>query len=68
MITAYRKKATVHPDGRIEIKTPFLKPGTRTEMIVLVENKPEKFQTQTKPSRSRGNECIKLLCKNPVSL
>jgi hypothetical protein len=48
MITAYRKKATVRPDGRIEIKTPSLKPGTRTEVIVLVENKPEKSQAQAK--------------------
>lgn len=48
MITAYRKKATVRPDGRIEIKIPSLKLGTRTEVIVLVENKPEKSQAQAK--------------------
>lgn len=37
MITAYRQKATVRADGRIEIKTPLLKPGTKAEVIVLVE-------------------------------
>jgi len=41
MITAYRKKAIVRPDGRIEIKTPSLKPGTKAEVIVLVESEPE---------------------------
>lgn len=46
MITAYRKKATVRPDGRIEIKTPSLKPGTRAEVIVLVENNPEEAQAR----------------------
>ena len=40
MITAYRKKATVRPDGRIEIKTPS------TEVIVLVESNPEEAQTR----------------------
>ena len=40
MITAYRKKATVRPDGSIEIKTPSLKPGTRAEVIILVEGAP----------------------------
>ena len=46
MITAYRKKAIVQPDGRIEIKTPSLKPGTKTEVIVLVESNPEDAQTR----------------------
>ena len=46
MITANRKKATVRPDGRIEIKTPSLKPGTKTEVIVLVESGPEESQTR----------------------
>ncbi len=46
MITAYRKKATVRPDGRIEIKTPSLKPGTKTEVIVLVGSNPEEAQTR----------------------
>ena len=46
MITAYRKKAIVRPDGRIEIKTPSLKPGTKTEVIVLVESNPEDAQSR----------------------
>ncbi|GER78719.1 MAG: hypothetical protein DYG87_10935 [Anaerolineae bacterium CFX3] len=37
MLTAYRKKVTVRPDGRIEISDPILKPGTEAEVIVLVE-------------------------------
>ena len=41
MITAYRKKVTVRPDGRIEIFEPVLKPGTQAEVIVLVETQPE---------------------------
>jgi hypothetical protein len=41
MITAYRKKIIVRPDGRIEISDPILKPGTEAEVIVLVENSPE---------------------------
>ncbi|MDL1910657.1 hypothetical protein FBQ81_08170 [Chloroflexi bacterium CFX6] len=41
MITAYRKKVTVRPDGRIEITDPTLKPGTEAEVIVLVESQPE---------------------------
>lgn len=40
MITSYRKKATVRPDGRIEIQTPNLKPGTRVEVILRVESAP----------------------------
>jgi hypothetical protein len=46
MITAYRKKATVSPDGRIEIKTPSLKPGTKTEVIILVESDPEEAEAR----------------------
>lgn len=41
MITAYRKKVTVRPDGRIEIFEPVLKPGTQAEVILLVETSPE---------------------------
>lgn len=37
MLTAYRKKVIVRPDGRIEISDPILKPGTEAEVIVLVE-------------------------------
>ncbi|MFZ5909051.1 MAG: hypothetical protein ACOYYU_03440 [Chloroflexota bacterium] len=45
MITAYRKKVKVRPDGRIEILEPFLMPGTEAEVIVLVEDKPESAET-----------------------
>ena len=38
MLTAYRKKVIVRPDGRIEIPEPILKPGTEAEVIVLVES------------------------------
>jgi hypothetical protein len=41
MITAYRKKVTVRPDGRIELSEPVFKPGTQAEVIVLVESQPE---------------------------
>lgn len=41
MITAYRKKVTVRPDGRIEIIDPILEPGTQAEVIVLVEGESE---------------------------
>jgi hypothetical protein len=37
MITALRKKVTVRADGRIEIKSKVLKPGTKAEVIVLME-------------------------------
>ena len=37
MLTAYRKKVTVRPDGSIEIMDSLLKPGTEAEVIVLVE-------------------------------
>jgi len=44
MLTAYRKKVTVRPDGSIEILDSLLKPGTEAEVIVLVENDPENAQ------------------------
>jgi antitoxin ParD1/3/4 len=37
MITALRKKVTVRADGRIEIKSKDLIPGTKAEVIVLIE-------------------------------
>lgn len=37
MITALRKKVTVRSDGRIEIRSANLKPGTKAEVIVLLE-------------------------------
>jgi len=40
MITAYRKKVTVRRDGRIEIKDSSFKPGTKAEVIVLMESSP----------------------------
>jgi hypothetical protein len=36
MITAYKQKVTVRPDGGIEVRVPTLKPGARAEVIVLV--------------------------------
>jgi len=47
MTIAYRRKATVNSDGRIEIKTPSLKPGTKTEVIILVESESDKTETRT---------------------
>ena len=38
MITALRKKVTIRADGRIEIKSANLKPGTKAEVIVLIED------------------------------
>lgn len=51
MITAYRKKATVSADGRIEIKTPSLKPGTKTEVIILVEGNPQEAAARRERTR-----------------
>ena len=45
MITAYRTKVIVRSDGRIEISDPLLKPGTRAEVILLVESQPENSAT-----------------------
>ena len=44
MLTAYRKKVTVRPDRSIEILDSLLKPGTETEVIVLMENYSENIQ------------------------
>ncbi len=44
MLTAYRKKVTVRPDGSIEILDSLLKPGTKVEVIILVEIEPESTQ------------------------
>ena len=44
MLTAYRKKVTIRPDGSIEILDSLLKPGTEAEVIVLVESEPENTQ------------------------
>ncbi len=49
MITAYRKKVTVRPDGRIDMKDFILKPGTKAEIIILVESSPE--NTKDRPQR-----------------
>jgi hypothetical protein len=46
MLTAYRKKVTVRPDGSIEILDSLLKPGTEAEVIVLVESEPENTQAR----------------------
>lgn len=40
MWTALRKKITIPASGRIEIDSPMLKPGTKAEVIVLVEKQP----------------------------
>lgn len=44
MLTAYRKKVIVRPDGSIEIQDSLLKPGTEAEVIVLVESESENAQ------------------------
>jgi type IV secretory pathway VirD2 relaxase len=44
MLPTYRRKATVRSDGRIEIKTPKLKPGTRVDVTVRVESEPDDAQ------------------------
>jgi hypothetical protein len=51
MITAYRQKTTVRPDGCIEIKTPSLKPGTKTEVIILVDNDPDEAKARQERAR-----------------
>ena len=50
MITAFRHKVTVRPDGRIEIDAPELKPGAKAEVIVLVETR--------KPKQDRHHKVI----------
>jgi len=37
MTLAIRQTVIVQPDGRIEIRSPQLKPGVQAEVIVLVE-------------------------------
>ena len=46
MLTAYRQKVTVRPDGRIEIPEPIFKPGTEAEVIVLVESEAETAESR----------------------
>jgi hypothetical protein len=60
MITAFRKKVTVRPDGRIEIKSANLKPGTKAEVIVLIEN--------TNAGRKERVRRLKALFKTTQSL
>jgi len=63
MITAYRQKVVVRPDGHIEISGSIFKPGTQAEVIVLVENKPESEES----IQARVNEW-KTLFKETQSL
>jgi len=63
MLTTYRRKATVRSDGRIEIKTPNLKPGTRVDIIVRVEDEPEDAQERGERVRE-----LKALFKETQSL
>jgi len=63
MLTTYRRKATVRSDGRIEIKTPNLKPGTRVDVIVRVEGEPD----DAKVREARVHE-LKALFKETQSL
>jgi len=44
MITALREKVTVQKGGRIDLRVKTLKPGTKAEVIVLVE--PSEEQTR----------------------
>jgi len=48
MITALRQKVTVGSDGRIEIKSKDLKPGTQAEVIVLIENADDERQKRVR--------------------
>lgn len=52
MITALRKKVTVDSDGRIEIKSKDLKPGTKAEVIVLIENADAERQQRVRRLKS----------------
>jgi type IV secretory pathway VirD2 relaxase len=63
MLTTYRRKATVLSDGRIEIKTPNLKPGTRVDIIVRVEGEPDDAQERGERVRE-----LKALFKETQSL
>ena len=63
MLTAYRKKVTVRPDGSIEILDSLLKPGTEAEVIVLVESELE----NTQAIQTRVNEW-KILFKETQAL
>ena len=38
MVAAIRQSVTVGQDGRIEIRSPQLLPGTKAEVIVMVES------------------------------
>jgi hypothetical protein len=60
MITAFRKKVTVRADGRIEIKSTNLKPGTKAEVIVLV--------TATDTDRQKRVRRLKALFKATQAL
>ena len=51
MLPTYRRKATVRADGRIEIKTPNLKPGTRVNITVRVESEPDNAQERAERVR-----------------
>jgi len=37
MITAYKQKVTIKSGGLVSLRSPRLKPGTKAEVIVLVE-------------------------------
>lgn len=38
MVAAIRQTVTVQPDGRIEIRSPELRPGAQADVIVLVDD------------------------------
>ena len=55
MITAFRKKVTVRANGKIEIKAKDLKPGTKAEVIVLVEGANAERQKRIVSPSHRGH-------------
>jgi hypothetical protein len=57
MLTAFRQTVTVPADGGIEIRSPALKPGTKAEVIVLVEY-PLPNQRSSHPKKMTANALL----------
>jgi len=49
MVAAIKQIVTVGPGGVIEIRSPQLPPGTRAEVIILVEAETRSEQTEAGP-------------------
>ena len=52
MVAAIRQTLTVQADGRIETRSPQLRPGATAEVIVLVESLPSSALVPPTPAQS----------------